>query len=881
MPQLPSALRDDVRTLGTILGEILRAHAGAGVYERVEQVRALAKRARAGDEGATELLTKTLADLPFDEVLPVARAFSLFLTLVNIAESHHRLRKGSATAVNPHSDCRHTFKHLLEAGVSPEQLHRTVSTLGVELVLTAHPTQVVRRTLLRQYNAVAALLSERDVARPSGDAARLAETEEELRRVVTSIWDTDEVKRKRPTPLDEVRGGLAVLEQVVWSALPEWTRKVDQALVEHTGRGLPLDAAPVRFGSWMGGDRDGNPNVSPSTTLHASWLGRWMAAGLFHDQIDALRGELSGRSCNDELRQRVGDSKEPYRAILREARERLANTKARMQALLEGRTPAEAPFYSNATELREVLLLCYRSLCDVGQELVARGGLLDTLRRLECFALTMVRLDLRQESTRHSEAIDEICQHLGFGSYLSWDEPTRQAFLVKELESRRPLIPWDFAPSPAVADVIETFRIAKRIGADALGAYVISMARAPSDVLAVELLQQAVGNMTPQRVVPLFETLADLQSAGETMRQLFQIPWYHRLINGQQEIMIGYSDSAKDGGRLAANWELYNAQEEVVRTCRDAGVHPTLFHGRGGTVARGGGPTHLAIQSQPPGSISGTLRVTEQGEMIQAKFGNPGIAAATLETYTAATIMATLQPPREPKPEWRHRIAQLAERSCQSYRRIVHEEPQFVEYFRMATPEVELGALNIGSRPARRRAGGGVETLRAIPWIFAWTQTRLCLPSWLGVDAALDDAVVQGHFDELREMYEEWPFFRSTLDLLEMVVAKADPMPSAVYDRRLVAENLRPFGEGLRGQLRTATERILQVTHHRHLLQDNDEGRTGLWLRNPYIDPINMLQVELLRRLRAAPDLSQADAGLWEAFVVTVNGIAAGMRNTG
>jgi phosphoenolpyruvate carboxylase len=318
-----------------------------------------------------------------------------------------------------------------------------------------------------------------------------------------------------------------------------------------------------------------------------------------------------------------------------------------------------------------------------------------------------------------------------------------------------------------------------------------------------------------------------------------------------------------------------------VRACEEFRVHPTLFHGRGGTVARGGGPTHLAIQSQPPGSINASLRVTEQGEMIEAKFGNPRVAVRTLEMYTAATVDATLNPPRTPEAQWRERIEALAETACHHYRAVVRHEKRFVEYFRLATPELELGALNIGSRPARRRAGGGIETLRAIPWIFAWTQNRLCLPSWLGIGSALQEAVEQGHFDEMRSMYEQWPFFRSTMDLIEMVVAKADPEPSVFYDRGLVPEELRSFGDDLRERLRNTGRQVLAVTGHKKPLENYPEGRQGLDLRNPYMDPINMLQVELLRRVRATPEGKQPDHNVWEAFVVTVNGIAAGMRNTG
>ena len=877
---LPEALRDDVRTLGALLGEVLREQAGHMLYERVEQVRALSKRARGGDEKAAESLSNVLAELPVGEALPVARAFSLFLMLTNIAETHHRLRpadaapKQAAAAEGPGpGDCSGTFGELIKHGIAPEQLHATVSQLRIELVLTAHPTQVLRRTLIQRYNEIAAVLQRRDAGVES-------DPETELRRQLTTIWDTDEVIRIKPTPAVEARGGLTVLESVVWHALPVWLRRVDDALRLHTGRGLPLEAAPVRFGSWMGGDRDGNPNVTARVTLQCHRLGRWMAADLFYKEIDLLRAELSMRSCNAELRSRVGDTREPYRSLLRDVRDRLYNTRERMQALLDGKTPVEAPFYHDDKELWDVLMLCYRSLNDVGQEVVAHGRLLDLIRRLRCFGLTMVRLDLRQDSDRHAEAVDEITRYLGLKPYLESSEAERQAFLLSELNNKRPLIAEDMPLSADAREVIDTFRVARQIGPEGLGAYIISMARQPSDVLAVELMQKAVGNTTPQRVVPLFETIDDLERAGSVMRQLFQMPWYKAHIRGQQEIMVGYSDSAKDGGRLTANWWLYKAQEEVVRVCQEHHVHPTLFHGRGGTVARGGGPTHLAIQSQPPGSIDGSLRVTEQGEMIQAKFADPRIAVRTLETYVAATVDATLAPPRAPEPSWRERIEELSQVACDAYRAVIRGTPRFVEYFRLATPEQELGMLNIGSRPARRKRGGGIESLRAIPWIFAWTQNRLNLPSWLGVGQCLQKAIETGHKRELEQMYAEWPFFRATLDLIEMVVAKADPTCAARYDRRLVPPELQPLGDELRGELQNTSDRILDITGHSRLLETYPEGRLSLEARNPYIDPINLLQIELLRRLREAGD-EDPQPEVWEAFVMTVNGIAAGMRNTG
>ncbi len=423
-----------------------------------------------------------------------------------------------------------------------------------------------------------------------------------------------------------------------------------------------------------------------------------------------------------------------------------------------------------------------------------------------------------------------------------------------------------------VRDVLDTFRVAARIHPESLGAYVITMASAPSDVLAVEFLQMAAGTPHPQRVVPLFETGRDLEHAGRIMSDLLAIPWYRSRISGHQEVMIGYSDSAKDAGRMSADWALYRAQEEVVSACEKSGVRLTLFHGRGGSIGRGGGPTYLAIQSQPPGSVRGTLRATEQGEMMQAKFGLVDIAIRTLEVYTTATLEAAVAPQPSPKPEWRACMDQVAGRARATYRSVVYDDPRFIPYFRTATPEPELTQVTIGSRPARRTSGKGVESLRAIPWQFAWTQTRLMLPSWLGIE----DALSGEHNEMLREMYARWAFFASTIDLVEMTLAKADARIAARYDH-LAPEELRPLGLDMRARLARAVDAVLAVTDHEVLLEANPVLRRSIDVRNPYVDPINLVQVELLRRLRG-PD---PDPALFDAFVVTVNGIAAGMRNTG
>jgi phosphoenolpyruvate carboxylase len=578
------------------------------------------------------------------------------------------------------------------------------------------------------------------------------------------------------------------------------------------------------------------------------------------------------------LRERVGDAPEPYRALLRQLRTRLFATRDwAAAALQDGQAPGAAVLHDNG-ELLEPLLLCYDSLVSCGLGAIADGPLLDSLRRAHTFGLFLVRLDIRQDAGRHVAALDEITAYLGVGRYAEWDETQRLEFLQRELDNPRPLLPGHYRPSADTAEVLATCRVAAQAPSAALGSYVISMAGAPSDVLAVELLLKEAGLQRPLRVVPLFETLDDLEHAGSVIDRLLSVPGYRARQAGPQEVMIGYSDSAKDAGTLAAAWAQYRAQEALVEVCARHGVELLLFHGRGGTVGRGGGPAHVAIRSQPPGSVAGRFRVTEQGEMIRFKFGLPGVAEQNLSLYLAAVLEATLLPPPAPTAEWRALMERLAADGVAAYRAVVREHPQFVDYFRQATPEQELGRLPLGSRPARRRTGG-VESLRAIPWIFAWTQTRLMLPAWLGWETALGRAAERGEMRLLHEMREHWPFFRTRIDMLEMVLAKADAGIARLYDERLVEENLRPLGQQLRDLLSQAEGMVLGLTGQAQLLGGDSVLRESISVRDAYLDPLHLLQVELLARSRRLAE--HAESPLEQALLVSVAGIAAGLRNTG
>ncbi|KAL3501634.1 hypothetical protein ACH5RR_036083 [Cinchona calisaya] len=1040
---------DDCRLLQSLLNDVLHREVGHQFMETVERTRTLAQSAcnlrNSGIEDTAELLEKQLATelskMTLEEALSLARTFSHHLTLMGIAETHHRVRKNRGVAHSSKS-CDDTFNQLVQSGVSPDELYATVCKQEVEIVLTAHPTQINRRTLQYKHIRIAHLLEyhERQKELEQEDKELLIE---DLAREITSIWLTDELRRHKPTPLDEARAGLNIVEQSLWKAVPHYLRRISNALKKQTGRPLPLTCTPIKFGSWMGGDRDGNPNVTAKVTRDVSLLSRWMAIDLYVREIDNLRFELSMNQCSDRLSRlaqeilekespeedrheswnssqtwnqlkhhgehapafptqlptgadlpscteckdveshyprldvpgsefkplnrkdgeassagvdlnksskkifgngnlppsgnsqsagiprvpsfsssqllaqrklfaesQIGRSSfqkllEPsltqkpgiasYRIVFGDIKEKLLKTRKRLELLLEDLPCEYDPwdYYETSDQLLEPLLLCYESLQSCGSGVIADGRLADMIRRVTTFGMVLMKLDLRQESGRHAETLDAITRYLDMGTYSEWDEVKKLDFLTRELKGKRPLVPPTIEVAPDVKEVLDTFRVAAELGSDTLGAYVISMASNASDVLAVELLQKdarlAVGGELGRpcpggtlRVVPLFETVKDLRGAGSVIRRLLSIDWYREHIiknhNGHQEVMVGYSDSGKDAGRFSAAWELYKAQEDVVAACNEYGIKVTLFHGRGGSIGRGGGPTYLAIQSQPPGSVMGTLRSTEQGEMVQAKFGLPHMAVRQLEIYTTAVLLSTLRPPLPPREEkWRSLMDEISKLSCSSYRSTVYENPEFLSYFHEATPQAELGYLNIGSRPTRRKSSVGIGHLRAIPWVFAWTQTRFVLPAWLGVGAGLKGVCEKGHAEDLRAMYKEWPFFQSTVDLIEMVLGKADIPIAKHYDEILVSASRQELGAQLRGELMTTEKYVLLVTGHEKLSENNRSHWRLMESRLPYLNPMNMLQVEILKRLRRDDDNKQ----LRDALLITINGIAAGMRNTG
>ncbi|PXX99448.1 phosphoenolpyruvate carboxylase [Halomonas sp. LBP4] len=878
---LHESLRDNVRILGDSLGRTIADDLGTGFVDKIETIRGFAKHGRQGDQQSRHELIEYLRRLPDRDLLPVTRAFNQFLNLANIAEQHYRARFRRVEDYKPGS--QPVLSELLErarqSGHSPRKLVESLAGMRVELVLTAHPTEVIRRTLIQKYDAIDDCLTA--IESSTDYPERGVRAQGRLEELISQAWHTDEIRHERPTPVDEAKWGFAVIENSLWQAVPDFHRDLDNLLLEAAGERLPLDAAPIRFASWMGGDRDGNPNVTARVTREVLLLGRWMAADLFLRDLEQLKAELSMWKANSALKAEVGEVTEPYRELLRRLVSRVEATRDWAKAELDGRSFEGGPIIENRDQLYAPLLTCYRSLCDVGLDTIANGALLDTLRRVAVFGVTLTKLDLRQEASRHAQVMEELTDCLGLGHYREWSEQQRQDFLLEELASRRPLIPRRWDCSTESREVIDTFRVVATEQPEALGTYIISMAAQPSDVLTVALLMKEVGGDVRLPIAPLFETLDDLNHAGEVIDRLLALPGYRALVGDGQEVMIGYSDSAKDAGQLAAAWAQYRAQETLVEVCRRHGVDLTLFHGRGGTVGRGGGPAHAAILSQPPGSVNGSLRVTEQGEMIRFKFGQPDIALRSMEIYACAVLEATLLPPPAPRTEWREEMDRLAAVAHGAYVGVVREDPDFVPYFRAVTPEGALGRLPLGSRPTKRRQDGGVETLRAIPWIFAWTQTRLMLPAWLGSGEAfarrLED---EGGLEVLQEMRDQWPFFGTYLDMLEMLLAKADVGIAAYYENRLVDEPaLKALGEKLRSRFTRLYEVLLRVLDQQELLEKTPLIRQAIEVRNPYIDPLHGLQAELLQRNRDADGAISAD--LSRALMVTMAGIAAGLRNTG
>lgn len=871
-------LSDNIKLLGEILGTILKEQVGESLYKVVEKIRKLAKDAHFNDPIQYDALIQTLQKLSSKEMHGVLRSFSHFLNLANIAENHHRIRRTHWYQLH-HPDCAQKGSlqwifEKLKGEVSAKKIKQAVSAIQLELVLTAHPTEVLRRTLIQKFDIIHNALAELD--RPDITHKHTETVLETLKREITSVWLTDEIRRKKPTPIDEAKWGLAIIENSLWDTVPKFLRELNQCLTTYTKSSLPIDAVPIRFGSWMGGDRDGNPNVTHKITREVCYLSRMYVADLYIKDLEQLAAQLSMHACNKQLRARVPHSNEPYRAIIGQLQAQMVQSRAWAKQAMTGNLMPEQGI-THIEQILEPLMLCYDSLQSIGAQVIAEGPLLDLIRKVHCFGLHGLKLDIRQEASCHRALVDQLLAQNHY-DLLGDDPQARVELLLDIYDGKKSLTVNEQQLEPFLLEVWQTFKLIAEQPVGTFGSYVISMASEPADIIHVWMLQKIAHVPEPMPVVPLFETVDDLNRAGKTLDNLLQIKAYKQAVGSRQEVMIGYSDSAKDAGLIAAGWAIYQAQEALVEVAKQHKVQLTLFHGRGGTVGRGGAPAHMAILSQPPGAVEGSLRITEQGEVIRQKFGFPENAARTLELYTSAIMDAYCNPPPSPEQPWRDMMNKLSTTAKDKYRQHVYADKDFFSYFQAVTPINELGQLFIGSRPAKRGKRSGIEDLRAIPWIFAWMQNRLLVPAWLGTDEALANLSEQEHA-LLQDMMQSWPFFNSLLSLIEMVLAKASVMVATHYETRLAPEHLQEVGEHLRSQFDQTTKAVLQCLKSDRLLAHNTTLARSLDIRAPYVYPIHILQAECLLRARTHPD--KLDDFQRDALLVSISGIAAGLRNTG
>jgi phosphoenolpyruvate carboxylase len=917
MSEARDRLSEQIHQLGDLLGETLVEQEGRPLFDLVEEVRGLAKAHRAGDAASGERLLARIESLPLAEARGVVKAFSTYFALVNLAEEQERVRvlrrraHGAFASGRPMEETvTAALLALKEQGLGADEVRSLVAGLLVMPVFTAHPTEAKRRTVLLKLADVAAALDrlDSDVLTPGETEAEI----EALREVIVSLWETEETRHARPTVLDEVRGGfLYYVERTLFDLVPEVEAHLARALAT-TWPGEEF-AVPhfLRFGSWIGGDRDGNPNVTPAVTEETLREHQTTVLRLYRRSLERMHGHLSvseergvedvlleslerdARLFPDEARRnRERYRREPYR-------QKMAFVYRRLQATLEAAArPWRADYrprpeaYAEAGEFAADLRLVQSSLRRHGGARLAEGRLSDLLVQAEVFGAHLATLDLRQHSARHAEALAEILGRYGItADYAAMDEAGRESLLTAELIGNRPLTPAYLDFSAPTNETVELFRVVRRahqrVGPESVQTYIVSMTRGASDLLAVLLLARDAGVADRLDVVPLFETVEDLHGAGATLEALFANPAYRRHLEARgrrQTVMIGYSDSNKEAGYVTAHWELHLAQRAVAALCLQRGVALTLFHGRGGTVGRGGGPANRAVLAQPPESVGGRLRLTEQGETVTTRYANPRLARRHLEQLLHAVILTSgKRPIRSPSRggAWEQAMKDLSPIAERSYRELV-SSPVLVEYFRQATPLDELGRLNIGSRPPRREPGTGLGGLRAIPWVFAWTQSRVTLPGWFGLGRAIEawargDAV---RWETLSAMYRDWAFFRTLVNNSQVSLRKADMLIAGVYAGLAEAGVRDAVWPAIRDEHERTVRAVLRLTGQSELLDDAPWLQRSIRVRNPYIDPMNYVQVALLRRLRAEPDAADEEA-LREAVLLSVNGVAAGLRNTG
>ncbi len=911
-PTAPRTFSADQALLGEILAQVVRRDEGETALDVHARTVELARSARAGQDGADEELADLVSSLAVHEVEVLVRSLTHWLQLTNLAEDNERIRRVRARErrhlpAPRQGSVRNAVALLADQGATADELRALLERAEVRPVLTAHPTEARRRTTLEKLARIFAVL--RDADEREALPGREGAARRELLATVQELWGSDELRGVSPTVLDEVRAGLVYFVTTLADAVPVIYRDLEEALAEiYPGETFTVPPL-LSFGSWMGGDRDGNHHVTHRVTAEALDVMRETCLRLYEDRLNLLAKRMSLSEGNAGAGAGIAElltdgaqrfpvtaawlaginAGEPYRRVFSFLRERVRATRKGMP---EG--------YERPTDLLDDLRVVEHALLERAGAFTAAGDLHDLIRQVEAFGFHFARMDVRDHAERHRAALDEIFVTLGLhDGYAALRDAERADLLCREIADRRPLVPTEISRfSPATQEVVCTFRMLAEVLAGAhrgaIESYIVSGTEGPADLLEVLLLMKeaaltrAGGEEATLRIVPLFEAGATLQAAPATMAALLERPVYRaalRAVGDEQEVMIGYSDSNKDVGYLASGWATYRAQIDIAEVLRAAGVSWTFFHGRGGAVGRGGGPTNVAIAALPPGTVAGRLKMTEQGEVLAAKYAVGEIAHRELE-LTASAVLATALDRTGPAPEQRARYEALMERMAADaeavYRALAHDDPDFVRFFSVVTPVDEISRLRLGSRPAKRPGDGGIDDLRAIPWVFSWTQARIVLPAWYGLGTALEHAREDVGVDELREMERTWPFFAALLSNAEMACAKADPGIARRYvDLWEETEPRERIWGAIVDELERTRRELVAVCDGERLLDRQPLLQASIDRRNPYVDPLSYVQVELLRRLREGPTPHTAVEDLGRVSLLAVNGIAGGMRNTG
>ena len=888
-------LSSTIHLLGEILGSVIKKQENTAIFDKIEKIRTLSKNSRGSNEGLNKQSFKKLknqiSNLTSTETLIIAKSFSRFLDFSNIAESLYSIHNIHDHVIRKTQETNEIVileEALLDVqknpNVSKNKFFNVAKNISIDLVLTAHPTEVKRRTLIQKYANVNNILDELNniqILKKQNIKREKGILEKKLKEEITSVWKTDEIKRSRPTAVEEAKWGLAVIEDSLWNSIPKICSRFDNAVKKFTNKNLPINYSPIKVSSWMGGDRDGNPNVTSKTTMEVVLLSRWEAASLYEKEFTKLIQSLSLFDCSKKIKKQVGKTWEPYRVFLRPIRNKLQQTQREIEdALLDKREPKKKLLVNSINEILDPLNEVYNSLCSVKCDIIANGLVLDIIRLSHTFGLNLAKLDIRQESSRHTSLLNTICKKLALKEYTKLSEQEKIKFLTREYKSKRPLIPNKIKFNNTDKETWETFKMIANTSKEFLGAYVISMTSKVSDILGVLLLQKEAGVKNPLRIVPLFETLSDLQNSSKIVDNLFKNRWYTNIFSNEQEIMIGYSDSSKDAGKFAASWAQYCAQEKLCSVANKHKIKLNFFHGRGGSVGRGGGPVYAALLSQPPGTVMGMTRVTEQGEVIQQKYGSESMAEYSLGTYIGAVLEATLSPPSKPSKEWRTLIDSMSIISSKAYRHYLLEDEDFLKYFDKVTPKNIIGKLYIGSRPSKRNASKDIKSLRAIPWVFAWTQIRMLLPAWLGTYEALNFASKGKNKKILDEMIKNWPFFYEMMDMLDMVLIKTDQRVIRYYEECLANPELKKIGNELRAKLTELIEINKKIIPN-NIINQRKAFRKSIKLRNTYAEILNLLQADIMKRLNKKNINAKSKKILMDAMIVTISGISASMKNTG